>query len=200
MKPLLVATHNEGKLKEISSIIEKLYPKRFNLFSLNDKSITSEPVENGKNFCENSLIKAKYYAKIAQIPVIVDDAGLEINALHGEPGIHSRRWPGHKATDEELIYYALKKMANIPTEKRGAQLTTCLSYFDPDSHILIQRSMSIKGIISKKASEKRYPGYPYKSLFIVSAYKKFYGELTEQEHKEINHRHIALSLIFKKVV
>lgn len=200
MKPLLIATHNEGKLKEISSIIKKLRPDTFQLFSLTDKSITAEPVESGVNFCENSLIKAKYYAKLSGVTVIADDAGLEINALNGEPGIHSRRWPGHKATDDELITYALTKMEGIPAKKRTAKLTTCLSYFDPQSDTLIQQSMSIEGMISEVASKKKYPGYPYKSLFIVSAFGKFYGELTNEEHEKVNHRQLALRLIFKKVV
>ena len=88
---LLVGTNNKGKLKEISDLL----PKNLKIYSPSDFKIKS-PVENGKTFEENSLIKAKFFSKKSKMICLSDDSGLEIDILDGNPGIYSARWGGKK--------------------------------------------------------------------------------------------------------
>ena len=109
MKKLLIATSNPGKKIEILKALEIII-KEFELLTLDNFPNITEPEETGKTFEENALIKAKYYALATNLPTIADDGGIMIDALNGEPGVRSRRWPGYTATDEELIQMTLEKM------------------------------------------------------------------------------------------
>ena len=86
MKKILVGTHNKGKFKEISSLISKKY-KKISPITLNIKS----PKETGKSFLANSKLKAIYFSKFVNFPVISDDSGLCIKTLKNKPGIYSAR-------------------------------------------------------------------------------------------------------------
>ena len=90
---LLIGTNNKGKLKEISDLL----PKNLEIYSTSDFNIKS-PIENGKTFEENSLIKARYFSKKSKMVCLSDDSGLEIDVLRGAPGIFSARWGGKKET------------------------------------------------------------------------------------------------------
>ncbi|MDC0855999.1 non-canonical purine NTP pyrophosphatase [Candidatus Pelagibacter sp.] len=91
IKEILIGTNNSGKLREIKDLM----PKSLKLYSTKDFKIKS-PVENGKTFLENSLIKAKYFSKRSKLICLADDSGLEVDILNGAPGIHSSRWGGKK--------------------------------------------------------------------------------------------------------
>ena len=86
---LLIGTNNSGKFKEIRSLL----PKNLEIYSVSGFKIKS-PIENGKTFKENSLIKARYFSKKAKMVCLSDDSGLEIDVLEGNPGIYSARWGG----------------------------------------------------------------------------------------------------------
>ena len=88
---LLIGTNNSGKLKEIKDLL----PKNLKIYSLLDFKIKS-PIESGKTFEENSLIKAKYFSKKLKMTCLSDDSGLEIDILNRDPGIYSARWGGKK--------------------------------------------------------------------------------------------------------
>ncbi|MGA2968005.1 MAG: non-canonical purine NTP pyrophosphatase, partial [Candidatus Levyibacteriota bacterium] len=100
MKPqnrLLIATKNQGKVGEFKEFLKDL---PFEIVSLKDISIKEDIEENGKTYQENSQKKALFFAKLTSLPTIADDGGIEIVALNNDPGIKSRRWLGHEATDE----------------------------------------------------------------------------------------------------
>ncbi len=201
MKSLLVATTNKAKLAELMLGLKKLEQKRLKVFSLNNLSITEEPEETGKTFKENSLLKAKFYAKISGLPTLADDGGLIIPALNNEPGVKSRRWLGREATDKELIDYALRRLH--PTGEiridRTAYLETCLCFYDPKTKKQLCEQEKIKGLIAEKPSGRPTLGYPYRALFIVKEFNKYYDELTDEEHKIINHRLKALKRLVIKI-
>ena len=88
---ILIGTNNSGKLKEIKDLL----PKNLEIYSTSDFKLKS-PIENGKTFEENSLIKAKYFSKKSKMICLSDDSGLEIDVLDGAPGIYSARWGGKK--------------------------------------------------------------------------------------------------------
>jgi XTP/dITP diphosphohydrolase len=81
MQTILVATHNPAKLKELSANLKKILDRKIKVISLKDVNIDSEPEETGKDFAENSLLKAKYYAEKSGLPTIADDGGIEIDVL-----------------------------------------------------------------------------------------------------------------------
>ena len=89
IKKLLVGTNNEGKLREIKSLI----PKNIQIFSTLDFKLKS-PKENGKTFEQNSILKSKYFSKKTKLICLADDSGLEIDILNKRPGIYSARWAG----------------------------------------------------------------------------------------------------------
>lgn len=188
MNKLLIATSNKSKKKEILHGLAPLAKIGVQLLTLDDVTIIGEPIESGSTFEENAKIKAKFYASQVNIPTLADDGGLMIDALDGAPGVISRRWPGYEATDRELIDFALKQMNHTPKEKRSAQLKTCVCFYDQSTNHFATNEQIISGFISEKPRTYETNGYPYRALFIVSQYNKFYDELTTQEHNQINHR------------
>ncbi|MFC1789619.1 non-canonical purine NTP pyrophosphatase [Patescibacteria group bacterium] len=185
MKKLLIATTNPGKVREYKGIFKKL-KLPISLISLKDLGIIKKVKENGKTFRENAIKKAKFYQKIAKIPVLSDDAGLEINYLNGEPGVKSRRWPGYEASDEELINLTLKKLNGVPDNKRGAQLKSVIGLSLPGVAKVYTFEGKLKGFIGNIPIKKRIAGYPFRSLFKLSKKGKYLGEMniTEAHRKE----------------
>ncbi len=190
MKKLLIATKNKGKIKELTTLLSDL---PLQLLSLKDVGITDDVEENGQTYEENSRTKALFYAKRSGLPALSDDGGLEISALGGEPGIHSRRWLGYTATDEELINHMKKIAKRLPDDNRTAYFRTVITLALPDWKVWSVEG-KVKGIIAKKPYIKMLTGYPYRSFFFLPEINKFYheNELSPQEQKLYNHRHKAL--------
>lgn len=205
MKKILLATHNPAKLEELKSGLKELEKYGIIFLSLNDVGVENQPEETGKTFQENSEIKARYYSKITNLPTIADDGGLIIPYLKNEPGVRSKRWPGYEASDEELIKFTLTKLNGCPDKKRTAFLETCITFYHllhptgETNEILIYEQEKIKGKIAKKPSNKPTNGYPYRALFIVDEFNKYYDDLTKKEHNKINHRYRALKKLTKKI-
>lgn len=197
---ILIATHNKAKLEEIRKGFQLLEKKNVKFYSLDDLKISNEPVESGKTFEINSLIKAKYYAKLSKLPTIADDGGLEIQVLNGEPGTRSKRWLDFDATDKELIHYTLKRLQGFHGKKRKAQLRTCVTFFDPNTKEVLQESEKIDGYIAEKSNGMVTNGFPFRALLIIKKLNKYYGNLSIKEHEEINHRLKALKRLSKKVL
>jgi len=196
---ILIATHNPGKLAEIEKSLSILEKKNVQLISLKELGINQSPRETGETFQENSLLKAKYYAELTNLPTIADDGGLGIDILNGEPGVKSRRWPGHEATDEELIAYTLNSLRSYIGADRTAYLQTCITFYDPKTKKTFYETEKIDGYIAETPSNKRIKGYPFRALFIIKKFRKYYDELTDEEHKEINHRLKAAKRLAKKI-
>lgn len=200
MKELLLGTHNPGKLEELKLGVKPLAEAGVRLVSLAEASIQDEPEETGTTFEENALLKAKFYANLGHLPSLADDGGICIDALNGEPGVKSHMWLGYKAEDEELIEYTLKRLENVPLEQRTAYFTTTLCFYDPETQETVYEEGRLKGYIATQTSSNRINGYPYRSLFIVSELNnKYYDELTQEEHEQINHRLKALKQLVKKI-
>lgn len=191
MKKLLIATSNPAKLAEYSA---HLCDVPLQLISLKDLGLESVE-ETGETFRENALLKARAYFKQSGLPTLADDGGLAIESLGGEPGVYSRRWVGGKeSSDEELIAYTLARLEGRPLEQREARLRLASAFIaeDGSEHVI---ETSIEGHIAEEASSRRREGYPFRSLFIVAPFGKYYDELTEKEHEAINHRVKAISML-----
>ena len=102
---LLIGTNNKGKLREIRALL----PKYIKTYSTSDFNIKS-PIENGKTFKDNSIIKSKYFSKKTFLPCLADDSGLEIDILNKEPGIYSARWGGRNSDFNKAIARVYKEL------------------------------------------------------------------------------------------
>ncbi len=185
---LLVASHNPAKVNEYKRYLSDL---PLDLVSLSDLNITKEAPENAQTFKENAISKVKFYHQLTGLPAIGDDGGLMIDALNGAPGVKSRYWLGYKMTDEEMIQTVMEKMKNVPAGKRTCRLVGVIALIISDSKVYTEW-VEIEGIVAEEPTDKRLIGYPYRSFFYLEQFKKFYLELTEKEHRQINHRKLAL--------
>src|SRR5882724_9435877 len=163
MKKLLIATTNKGKLHELSLFLKDL---PLQLVSLRDVGITDEPEENGKDYTENSQIKALFYSKKSGLPAIADDGGLEIMALGGAPGLRSHRWLGPDTTEEDIVVHMKKLAKTLPDDNRQAFFKTVVTLAFPDGKVKSFPGV-VEGIIAKEPSSKYEPGYPYRTFFFV---------------------------------
>jgi XTP/dITP diphosphohydrolase len=190
MQKLLIATKNKGKIQELREFLSDL---PVDLVSLSDFGITDDVEEDGKTYEENSQKKALFYAKLAHLPAVADDGGLEISALNGEPGVRSRRWLGYEATDEELIDHLKKVSKQLPNDNREAYFKTVVSFALPNGKISSVYG-EVKGELSEEPEMSLLQGYPYRSFFYLPNIRKFYHEsdLSPEEMKLYNHRYIAI--------
>jgi len=188
MKQLLIATHNPAKKEELRRGFSPLITRGITPIFLDDLQIIQEPEETGVTFSENARLKAEYFSKLSGLPSVADDGGIAIDALRGEPGVHSKRWLGRDATDEELIEHTIKKMNGVPDERRTCRFTLCLDYYNPHSNKHIEVIQSVDGHIATHSSGLARPGFPYRAVFIVDLFHKYYDELTPDEHQKVNHR------------
>ena len=145
MSKLLIATTNPGKLAEFKQFLADV---PIEIVSLSDVSIHRKPEETGKTFEENAILKVQFYYKFSGLATIADDGGFEIDALSGAPGVNSHRWidPTRESSDEELIEYTMKRLEDVPLEKRGAQLRLVLALVLPGDKIQTVEA-KIRGIV-----------------------------------------------------
>jgi len=189
MKKILVATHNPGKITEYKEI---LGGHALEFLLLSDLNISDEPEETGKTFDENALKKAEFYSKFTDLPILAEDSGLEIDYLNGEPGVHSRRWPGYRATDQELVEMVLAKLGDVPMEKRGAQFRVVIAFKKSPKDKIITAEGILRGIILEKPAAEIVPGFPFRPLFYIPEIKKALGEMTMKEEAKVAHRRMAI--------
>ena len=188
---LLVGTNNKGKLREIRNLL----PKNLEIYSTSDFKIES-PFENGKTFEENSLIKASYFSKKANMVCLSDDSGLVIDDLDGAPGIYSARWGGKKGdfikAMNRIFKELEKKNKNWKTKKIKARFVCALTIYGPNQKT-INSVGKIEGHISP--SMKGENGFGYDPIFIPKGKKITFGEMKASQKYMIDHRFKA----FKKI-
>mgnify|MGYP000856328358 CR=1 FL=1 len=137
---VILASNNENKLREMQAILS---PLGWEILRQKDVGLHLEPDENGTTFEENSKIKAVAVMEASGLPAIADDSGVTVDALHGDPGVHSARYGGEKCkTDEDRNRYLLRNMENVPDGQRGAQFVSVITMAYPDGKIVSARSMT----------------------------------------------------------
>jgi XTP/dITP diphosphohydrolase len=188
---LLIGTNNKGKIKEIKALL----PKRIKIYSTSDFNIKS-PVENGKTFEDNSIIKSKYFSKKTNLPCLADDSGLEIDILGKAPGIYSARWGGKNSDFNKAIkrvYKELdKKDKNWKKKKIKARFVCSLSISYLEKLIACVRG-KVEGTISTEP--KGNNGFGYDPIFIPKKKGLTFGEMSSKAKYKMDHRFNA----FKKI-
>ncbi|AXR43735.1 XTP/dITP diphosphatase [Pediococcus pentosaceus] len=182
---ILIATKNDGKLKEFKQIFEQ---KGIVVKSLKDINDDVEIVENGLSFEENARLKADGYAKSIGIPVLADDSGLEIDALNGRPGIFSARYAGDH-NDAANNAKVLSELGGIPDEKRTATFHSSVVVRKPDGSELVANGNLRGRILPVPRGDN---GFGYDPLFFVEAKNKTLAEMTREEKNKISHRALAI--------
>ena len=191
IKEIVIASHNEGKVKEIRSLLK---PLGFKIYSAKKFKI-NEPIENGKTFSENSLIKSRNASLKSGIPAIADDSGLCVLSLNNDPGIYSARWAGRSKNFDHAIKKIENKMIKnklFNKSSRRAFFCCALSIYFPINYFRVFEG--------KKYGHIRFPasginGFGYDPIFIPNGYKKTFGEMNFEYKERISHRSIA----FKKM-
>ena len=189
MKKILIGTHNAGKFKEIAYLISKNYQK-ISPLTLKIKS----PKETGKTFSSNSKLKAKFFFRFVNYPVISDDSGLCIKALGNKPGINSARLAKKKGGFSQAMKFILKKLKK--EKKRSAFFVCNLSYMGLKGNIVSVEG-KIHGKISKKILGSK--GFGYDSIFIPNNKKITFGQMSKYKKIKMDHRYTAFRKLKKKV-
>ena len=184
---IIIATHNQGKLREMNFLFEEFIPKTYNvnLMTLNKYPNIPEVVEDGDSFKVNAEKKALFTANYTGEMVIADDSGLVVDALDGEPGIFSSRYSGENATDEKNMEKLLEKLEKVPKEFRTAHFTCVISIAVPNMIL-----GTFKGVCNGTigTNPKGNNGFGYDPLFIRTDVGKTFAELSQDVKNRISHR------------
>ena len=121
---LLIGTNNKGKLREIKSLL----PKNIKIHSTSEFNLKS-PLENGKTFKENSLIKSKYFSKKTGLICLADDSGLEIDLLDKNPGIYSARWGGRRGDFNKAIKRVYRELSKKDKNWKNNKINHRLNFY-----------------------------------------------------------------------
>jgi len=179
---LVVASHNNGKLKEL----KELFGDRVKVLTNAADHGLDSPEETGTTFIENALLKAQYVAQKTGKPAIADDSGLCVSALDGAPGVYSADWaeePGKPRDFNMAMEKVNKAMAGNPDKK--AYFVSCLALAWPDGHYEVVEGYSHGTVTWPPRGEN---GFGYDAMFIPNGDTRTYGELTAEEKNATNHR------------
>ena len=193
IKKILIGTNNKGKLREIRDLL----PKRIKSLSISTFKLKS-PVENGKTFEQNSIIKSKYCSKKANLVCLADDSGLEIGLLNNKPGIFSARWGGKDLDFNKAIkkvYRELsKKDKNWKKKRIKARFVCSLTICFLNKKIALVKGI-VEGFIALEPKGKN--GFGYDPIFIPKNKNKTFGEMQPSQKYKIDHRYQAYKKIRK---
>ena len=135
---LLLATRNRGKLRELADLLGDV---PFELVSLTDVGIDVDVEETGRTFEDNAALKAETYRELSGMLTLADDSGLEVDALGGEPGVHSARYAGPDATDSDRIRLLLSNLAHTPEPSWTARFRCVIAISAPHRQTTLLRDL-----------------------------------------------------------
>jgi len=179
---LLIATHNPGKLIELTRLLGDM---PFDLVSLADTGIHHQVDETGETFEQNAVLKAETYARLSGLPTLADDSGLEVDALDGEPGVRSSRYAGDNATDADRIAFLLRKLDNIRASDRTAHFRCVIAVAWPGGPLELH-SGTCEGRITE--APRGSNGFGYDPVFFIPTMGRTMAELSPEEKNRVSHR------------
>ncbi len=182
MLTLLLATTNPGKLREYRQIFAQL---PLHLTTLDEQGIDLEVEETGTTFAENAILKARAYAQASGLLTLADDSGLEIDALGGEPGVYSARWPSAATPYPERFRLIFDRLVGLPPEQRTARFRCVIALARPDGWQEVVEGV-VEGIIGDAPRGEN--GFGYDPIFVVPALGQTTAELSPEEKHRISHR------------
>ena len=192
MTKWLLATRNEGKLREFRTL---LAPFRIEVLGLRELALSGEAEETGSSFAENARLKAFFYSGATELPVLGDDSGLEVFALDGRPGVHSARYAGTHATDADRIRKLLRDIRSAG-EERNARFVCALALVH-QGRILAEAEGTCEGVILEEPRGEQ--GFGYDPVFYLSDLGKSFAELDEAEKNSRSHRGNAVRRLIARL-
>lgn len=184
---MIIATKNAGKAKEFKQFFSVYGVEVISLLELDEDIPAVE--ETGSTFSENAALKAQHISKLLNKPVLADDSGLEIDALHGRPGIFSARYAGEPTDDGANNRKVLSELKDVPGEDRTARFVCVIAIAAPGKKTIF-RTGYCEG---KIASEPRGDfGFGYDPIFVPNGYSVTMAELPAEEKNRISHRSKAI--------
>ncbi len=185
MNKLVIATHNAKKAGEMITILSRRFPN-LEIKTLADYKDAPEPEETGDTYAANAVIKAVNAAEFTWQWCAADDAGLEIDALHGQPGLHSKRFAGEETPFNEKMRIILDRMKDVPEEKRTARFRCWVALSAPDGTEVKDFEGICEGRIATEPSGGG--GFGYDPIFYLPELKCTMADLTADQKHEISHR------------
>ncbi|EAS63766.1 XTP/dITP diphosphatase [Photobacterium angustum] len=191
MSKLVLATGNQGKVKEMADLLADF---GFDVVAQSDYNVSSV-AETGTTFIENAIIKARHAAKETGLPAIADDSGLEVDYLNGAPGIYSARFAGEGASDADNIDKLLAEMKDVPAEQRTARFHCVLVMMrhENDPTPLVCHGSWEGSILTERHGEN---GFGYDPVFWVPEDQCASAQLPPARKKQLSHRGKALQQLF----
>ena len=180
----VLATHNPGKLKEMSAILGELGVE---VVTPADLGLTVDVEETGTTFAENAMLKAKAVCAAAGLPAIADDSGLCVDALNGGPGVYSARYGGEELDDRGRYQLLLNSVRGVPD--RAAHFESAIACAFPDGGELTAEGRCDGAVAFAPMGAG---GFGYDPVFLVPSLKKTFAQMTDAEKDAISHRGKAL--------
>jgi len=183
---LVIATRNKKKVEEIRRILDGL---DVNLYSLDDFPGCPEVEETEETFEGNAALKARAVAEYTGRAALADDSGLEVFALHGEPGVRSARYAGEGASDSDNLHKLLKELFAEPDYRRGARFVCVIALATPEGELTTFEGM-VEGTIGEKPVGES--GFGYDPVFYPEGHDRTFAEMGPAEKDSMSHRGRAL--------
>ena len=192
MKKIILATGNQGKVRELNAMLKSNYI----IISQKDLQVEEVP-ETGSSFIENALIKARNASFQTNLPALADDSGLEVEALDGDPGIYSARYAGEEATDEDNIS---KLISNMEQHQNRSARFCCAMVFVENAEdtkpIIIEKYWN--GEILREAIGNN--GFGYDSIFYLPDLQCSSAQLEPEKKNLLSHRGQALNELLRHLI
>jgi XTP/dITP diphosphohydrolase len=201
MRKLVLATQNNGKIKEFERLLTE-FVSDIQVLGLRDFPDMPDIPETGESFIENSLLKARGISKFTNLPALADDSGLCIDYLNGDPGIYSARWSGVHGDDAANISKVLLQLEGVSLNDRSAHFKCEVALVFPDGHKHQGREFTESGKLSGviTLSPRGTAGFGYDPIFQPDGAELTLGEFAHGEKDKISHRGIAMRAIAPRIL
>ncbi|WP_284785557.1 RdgB/HAM1 family non-canonical purine NTP pyrophosphatase [Corynebacterium rhinophilum] len=187
---ILVASGNPKKLAELDRILSEAGIEGVDLRLLSEVEPYPEPVEDGRTFADNTLIKARAGAAATGLVTIADDSGLAIEELNGMPGVLSARWSGEHGNDQANNDLVLAQMIDVPDERRAAAFVSVCALVTPEGTERVAEGRWEGQLLREPRGAN---GFGYDPLFQPEGESRSAAEMSPAEKNAVSHRGRALS-------
>jgi XTP/dITP diphosphohydrolase len=187
---IVVASHNEGKVRELAQLFAP-----FGIACLSAVSLgLAEPEETGKTFAENAELKAVAAAKASGMLAVADDSGLEVAALHGAPGIHAARWGGPTRDFGRAMERVNRELEASGAADARANFTCALALASPDGTAQVFEGKVFGTLIWPPRGRR---GFGYDPIFVPDGYNETFGEMEPALKNRLSHRMRAFEQLMR---
>ncbi|MBT3795714.1 RdgB/HAM1 family non-canonical purine NTP pyrophosphatase [bacterium] len=189
---ILIGSNNKGKIEEYRALLGS----NFDPLPLSELGINLDVEEAGSTYEENALIKLNFLKGKCNFPILTDDSGIEVECLHGRPGIYSARYAGDNATDDANIDKLLDELDG--TSSRRAKFVCSIAYFDPTNNSeIIMCNGECEGEILQ--DRRGVSGFGYDPIFYLPILQRSFAELAKEEKNTLSHRYKAVRELLKRI-